>query len=123
MDLEDFIQAQHFFSELCSRAGQAKEAIPVPPHCADRYFGTAAYACAVLYSLEREQLLSLEKEGMVHSSTLSGGSLPKAMRVVNDYLTGNKSAFDWDEYEQLIRTCDSASHFLSRCRGNYNPGS
>ncbi|MEK6950516.1 MAG: hypothetical protein AABX13_02225 [Nanoarchaeota archaeon] len=120
MNLEQFLRAQDFFNDLKDKAAQKEFHLgmlgkfPVPPQGADLHFGTVAYSVALLYSKGVELLQKLEKEGVVHPSTIERGSLITAMSSISDYFVARRNAFTRDEYEQLQRTCYSAKLLLDK---------
>lgn len=73
----------------------------------------ASYAVTSLYVLGKERLLVLEKEGHVHSSTISGGSLDSARFCIDQYMGGERM-FTRDDYEQLGRSCRSVKTLLEK---------
>lgn len=78
----------------------------------ESHFLMVSYAVSVLETLGRERLLELEQKNVVHSSTISGGSLPVAKSCVENYIDGVRE-FTRDNYEQLYRTCGSASNLFN----------
>lgn len=113
MDKTRFIEAVQAFGHLERLAGQGNSTVPFPRK-SQKHFATAALAVAKLYSVGKEELLRLETEGVVHHSTISGGSLPVAFQVVSSYLTGERKNFGRDEYEQVLRSCQSARTLYER---------
>ena len=109
--LEIFDEARKYFvkrleEESVQSTGDADEG---------RYFLIASIATSTLYAIGKEKLLDLEKQGIVHNSTISGSSLGLAAKTINDYLDG-RLELRRDNAEQLYRTCQSAKKV---CEINY----
>ncbi len=131
--LESLATSARFFSELAFRARLNPVDVPVseflPPTSQvgarlfdpQYHFLTAGYANALLYSLGRDRLLQFERQGVIHNSTLSGGSLMASMSAVNAYLLRGQRLFERDKYEQLSRSCHSARDFLKHNCTDYMP--
>lgn len=128
MDLSQFERARKFFSELERQAVLSLnvEEVEVPIFVYRdeenlKSFTTATYAASVLYSLGKEQLLAHEQEGVIHSSTVSGGSLSATMDLINEYFNHGDAHLTKDRCEQVLRTLQSARTVLERTEGRYTP--
>jgi hypothetical protein len=73
----------------------------------------ATYAIAVLGSLGKEELLELERNEIIHNSTITGGSLSVAMSALSCYVVNNEtSSIEPDHFEQLGRACVSTKNVI-----------
>lgn len=109
------------FGELEDQAYKADTtSAKVPPEF-DKYFGIAATAAARFYSEGEEQLRELEEKGIIHRSTIAGGSLSVTLECAETYFNTHVREFSRDSYEQLRRTCksmaDMCTYYRKMCAG------
>jgi hypothetical protein len=88
------------------------------PSSADAvFFGVAAASAMLLLDRGKDELLQLQRDGVVHASTVSGSSLGLAVNTIKTYYsrdltTPSGGGFSRDQYEQLKRTVRSAAALL-----------
>ena len=105
-------EAASAFYDLQNQCVGIKQRRMDVPEEFERHFAAAAYAVATLQSIGLEELRGLEGKGIVHRSTITGGSLSAATVSLEGYLNHGENSFDSDVYEQLSRSCRSAFNIL-----------
>lgn len=100
---QEAAEAFHELEQLCLNDGSAEI-----PNSFLKHVATASYALATLNLLGRDKLLDLERQEIVHPSTVSGGSLASTIDSLRAYWLMDDREYYKDDYEQLARTCHSA---------------
>ena len=103
--IKELEEAKKAFSDLEKKCSKQDYTATIPEGYTN-YILIAAYATSRLVEIDEDKLLNLEKDKVIHNSTISGGSLFTARECINNYMCGQRK-FVKDQYEQLTRSCSS----------------
>ncbi len=111
--LDSFKQASESFFDLEKVAEQSGGTTKLTKRN-EKHMISLNFAIGVLNSLGRTKLEVYVTRGVIHNSTLDGGSLSIARSVSESYLLEGTRIFSADNYEQLGRICDSVHRVYER---------